>query len=91
MSWSHEQVNVLIEEYHKHPCLYAVKSQLYTNKHARQSALEEVNRALKVVRPSVTIAEIKSKFAGLKATFLNEHKKHLKSIRSGMEDDEVSY
>ncbi|KAK4885920.1 hypothetical protein RN001_002191 [Aquatica leii] len=89
MSWSHEQVNILIEEYSKHSCLYAVKSKQYTNKHARQSSLEEIKKILVAIRPSVTVNEIKTKFAGLKATFMNEHRKHLRSIHSGMGDDEV--
>uniref|UniRef100_A0A1Y1NJ70 MADF domain-containing protein n=1 Tax=Photinus pyralis TaxID=7054 RepID=A0A1Y1NJ70_PHOPY len=89
MAWSQREVCVLIEEYKKHPCLYAVKSKQYTNKHLRQKALEDVEAALISIKPHITINEIKTKFNGLKTTFAAEHKKHLQSFRSGAgnEDD----
>ena len=90
MSWSREQCVVLIEEYKKNPRLYAIKSQLHKNTHARQAALENIKAALINVKPSVTIAEIKSKFNGLKTNFLTEYKKWKVSKHSGIEEDGVS-
>ncbi|XP_031349251.1 uncharacterized protein LOC116175315 [Photinus pyralis] len=94
MSWSREQCEILIQEYQKHPCLYATKSVLYKNRHARQHALEKIEAVLKEVRPSVTINEIKTKFGGLKTNFLNEYKKWNVSRRSGAcdnDDDDSLY
>ncbi|KAK4881334.1 hypothetical protein RN001_004653 [Aquatica leii] len=83
MSWSREQVVVLIEEYMKYICLYAVKTKAYMNKHLRQHALENILDVTKSIKPSVTITDIKNKLNGLKATFLTEHRKLLQSHRSG--------
>ncbi|XP_044744758.1 uncharacterized protein LOC123306703 [Coccinella septempunctata] len=89
MSWSRDQVSLLIEEYHKYPCLYAVKSPMYRNKHARNTAIEAIEASLKTLRPSVTSQEIKSKFQALKTNFMNEHRKHVQSMKSGAGQDEI--
>ncbi|XP_044749767.1 uncharacterized protein LOC123310365 [Coccinella septempunctata] len=89
MSWSRDQVSLLIEEYHKYPCLYAVKSPMYKNEHARNTAIEAIEASLKTLRPSVTSQEIKSKFQALKTNFLNEHRKHVQSMKSGAGQDEI--
>ncbi|KAL1488265.1 hypothetical protein ABEB36_015219 [Hypothenemus hampei] len=49
----------LIEEYQKYPCLFAVKSREYKNKHARNKALKAIKTVVQEVKPDVTIAEIK--------------------------------
>lgn len=90
MSWSKQQVELLIDEYKKHSCLYAVKSTYYKNKHARNSALRAIQKALTQIRSTVTIDEIKAKFHGLENTFLAEYRKHLKSLKTGTGEDEVS-
>nr|CAI5834984.1 unnamed protein product [Callosobruchus analis] len=41
------------------------------------------------LRPSVTMAEIKTKFQGLRSTFTAEHKKYQSSLRSGAGTDQV--
>ncbi|KAL1498404.1 hypothetical protein ABEB36_009210 [Hypothenemus hampei] len=89
MSWSREQCELLIDEYQKYPCLYAVKSNLYKNKHARNKALESITSILKSIKPNVTLNEIKQKLAGLKSTFLAEHKKSLNSKVSGVGEDQI--
>ncbi|CAG9820734.1 unnamed protein product [Phaedon cochleariae] len=91
MSWSKEQVICLIDEYRKYPCLYAVKSKLYSNKHARQEAFEKIESALKSLRSSVTVMEIKVKLAGLRATYISEYKKHVNSLKSGQGSDDVYF
>ncbi|KAK9873635.1 hypothetical protein WA026_023420 [Henosepilachna vigintioctopunctata] len=89
MSWSKDQVIILIEEYQKHECLYAVKSKLFKNRHARQKALEEIQSILKKIRPEVNISEIKSKFQALKSNFITEYKKYTDSQRSGMATEDI--
>ncbi|KAF5305357.1 hypothetical protein FQR65_LT18710 [Abscondita terminalis] len=69
MSWSREQCQLLIEEVQKYPCLYAVKSPHYKNKHARQTALEHIQESLQLIKPNVSIGDIKAKFNGLKSNF----------------------
>lgn len=44
---------------------------------------------VKAVRPSTNINEIKVKFNSLKATFLNEYRKYMKTLTSGTGEDEV--
>nr|CAI5867942.1 unnamed protein product [Callosobruchus analis] len=50
MSWSREQVQALIEQYRQNPCLYAVRSAAYKNRHARQAALESVHVNIAALR-----------------------------------------
>ncbi|KAK9744622.1 Alcohol dehydrogenase transcription factor Myb/SANT-like [Popillia japonica] len=88
MSWSHEQVEELIELYKARPCLYAIKTPQYKNRHARTKALEEIETALKNIRRNTTVAEIKAKINTLRSNFLAEVRK-IKNIKSGAGEDEV--
>ncbi|KAF2885045.1 hypothetical protein ILUMI_21161 [Ignelater luminosus] len=90
MSWSKQQVKLLINEYKKLACLYAVKSLYYKNKHARNSAVTAIQKALTEIKQKVTVDEIKAKFHGLKNTFLTEYRKHLKSLKTRTGEDKVS-
>lgn len=91
MSWSQEQVTLLIESYKEEICLYQVKSTEYKNKHARQAALERIKQNLVLCKPDVTINDIKNKFSALRQNFNVEHRKHQNSlIRSGTGADDVS-
>lgn len=90
MSWSRQEVHLLIQEYQKHPCLYAVKTPAYKNKHARIQALNQIHTNLRKLKPEVSINDIKTKFAALKSTFLNEHRKTEESKNSGVGEESVS-
>lgn len=90
MSWSREQVEILLEEYEKYPSLYAIQNPLYKNKHARLEALQKIQGVLCIVKPNVTIADIKAKLTGLRNTFFAEKKKKEASLRSGSGTDDVS-
>ncbi|KAF5285431.1 hypothetical protein FQA39_LY16685 [Lamprigera yunnana] len=89
MSWSRDEVGLSIDEYKKYPCLYAAKSKEYKNKHARGRALQNIEAELRVIKPDVTANDIKIKFHGIKTNFLAEHRKHAKSIHSGVRDDDL--
>ncbi|KAF5275500.1 hypothetical protein FQR65_LT16633 [Abscondita terminalis] len=89
MSWSWNEVNRLIEEFQKYPCLYATKSANYKNKHARITALNNIKQALETFKPEISITDIKGKFHALKCTFLTEHRKHEASLSSGAGGDTV--
>ncbi|KAF2887713.1 hypothetical protein ILUMI_18460, partial [Ignelater luminosus] len=88
MSWAHKQVQVLIDSYQQWPCVYAVRNPLYKNKHARKRAFQAIESAIKTVRPHTSIAEIKSKFQGLKTNFLIEYKKVESSKTTGTGEDD---
>ncbi|KAF5305199.1 hypothetical protein FQA39_LY09287 [Lamprigera yunnana] len=90
MSWSRDEVGLLIDEYKKYPCLYATKSKEYKNKHAHGRALQNIEVELRVTKPDVTANDIKIKFDGIKTNFLTEHRKHAKSIHSGVGDNDVN-
>ncbi|XP_031327891.1 uncharacterized protein LOC116176413 isoform X1 [Photinus pyralis] len=90
MSWSREQVTMLIEVYKNHPCLYVVKSPQYKNKHARNAALTDICSKLEAVKAGVTIADVKNKFAALRQNFLVEYRKHENSMKSGSGTDQVN-
>ncbi|KAF5284283.1 hypothetical protein FQA39_LY04576 [Lamprigera yunnana] len=89
MSWTREQVIIIIDGYRKHPCLYAVKSKNYKNKHARTQALEKILKDVRAVKPEVSILEIKNKFNALKTNFMMEHGKMQKSQRSDAGDEDI--
>nr|CAI5864389.1 unnamed protein product [Callosobruchus analis] len=59
------------------------------NRHARQAALETIHANITALRPSVTMAEIETKFQALRSTFSAEHKKYQSSLRSGTGTDQV--
>lgn len=90
MSWSRDQCELLIDEYQKHPCLYAVKSLSYRNKHARAAAFESIAKCLKQLKSLVTISEIKQKLSGLRGNFMTEHRKCMNSQTSGAGEEEVA-
>lgn len=89
MSWSHEQVDILIEMYRIRPCLYDVKSPAYKNRLLRNKAYEEIQQELRAIRPATNVVEIKSKINGLRTTFLTEYRKG-KHYGTGTGADEVS-
>ncbi|KAK9754656.1 Alcohol dehydrogenase transcription factor Myb/SANT-like [Popillia japonica] len=87
MSWSHEQIEEPIELYKAWPCLCAVKTWQYKNRHARTKGLEEIETALKKITRNTTVAEIKAKMNTLRSNFLAEARK-IKNIKSGAGEDE---
>nr|CAH7768111.1 unnamed protein product [Callosobruchus chinensis] len=89
MSWTREQVTVLLEEYRKWPNLYKIKSVNYKNRNKRREALEAIYNALKNLKEDVTIGDIQSKFQALKQNARHERRKCLESHRSGAGTDEV--
>ena len=90
MSWSKQEVSLLIEEYQKHTCLYNAKHVMYKNKHTRTQAMELITMSMQELRPGVTTHVIKTKLNGLRNTFFTERKKYLGSVKSGAGGDEVS-
>ncbi|KAL1516370.1 hypothetical protein ABEB36_000289 [Hypothenemus hampei] len=89
MSWTNEQIVVLIESYKKHQCLYEVKNKNYHNKHIRNLALQEILQNVKKIRSHTSYAEIQKKFQGLRSTYAIERRTVLQSLRSGIGEDEV--
>ncbi|KAB0804472.1 hypothetical protein PPYR_01442 [Photinus pyralis] len=55
----------------------------------QKTALEAIRDVLKQIRPTVTIADVKAKFNGLRTNFLNEYKKYEATLVSGTGDDNV--
>ncbi|KAL1490127.1 hypothetical protein ABEB36_012867 [Hypothenemus hampei] len=69
MTWTNEQISLLIETYERYPCLYFVKHKDYHNKHLRSLALTEVAKELQTLRPTCTEQEVQKKFLGLRTTY----------------------
>ncbi|KAF5297339.1 hypothetical protein FQA39_LY12178 [Lamprigera yunnana] len=88
MSWSHEEVICLIEEYRKWPNFYKVKSVNYKNRNLRKTALESMENSLKKSKPNITSTEIQNKFQSLKQNALKKYKKWKNSYKSGAGEDE---
>ncbi|KAL1502868.1 hypothetical protein ABEB36_007946 [Hypothenemus hampei] len=89
MSWSRMQVQLLIDLYKEHPCLYAVKHGNYKNKHARNDALSRICMEVAKVRPGATIADCKNKFSNIRTNFLIQYRKYSDSFSSGMGENEI--
>ncbi|KAF5300658.1 hypothetical protein FQR65_LT09122 [Abscondita terminalis] len=89
MSWTRDQVQLLIESYRRNECLYEVKNPLYKNRHAREAALTEIQNELIHIRPKTTIPDIKSKFNALRQNFLKEHRNYKRSVKSGAGNDDL--
>ncbi|KAK4882524.1 hypothetical protein RN001_005843 [Aquatica leii] len=89
MSWNQEEVLLLIEQYQKWPCLYAVRSKEYKNKHARVKALEDVFQVVKLLKSTISQTDMKTKFANLKTTFMQEFRKYKESFKSGAGTEDI--
>lgn len=77
MSWSREEVTVLMNEYRKFTNLYNIKSPNYKNRNLRRRALDSILTAFKDVKPSVTLQDLQAKFQALKQNASKERKKCL--------------
>lgn len=91
MSWTHEQINKLIELYQEHENLYTVKSKLYKNRNARIFSLNKIATELNEIRPRTTVDDIKKKFKGIRQTYLLEKRKYEASLKSVAGQDQVSF
>ncbi|KAF5290968.1 hypothetical protein FQR65_LT11486 [Abscondita terminalis] len=54
MTWTRQHISQLIDLCREHEVLYAVKNELYHNKSARNTALEDIVVKLQIVRPGTT-------------------------------------
>lgn len=88
--WSKESVLCSIEAYKEQPCLYAVDTPNYHNKHMRNKALKNVCAAVSVLKPNITESECATKFHNLRNQFNIENAKVKASIKSGIGTDDVS-
>ncbi|KAF5285977.1 hypothetical protein FQA39_LY16488 [Lamprigera yunnana] len=89
MGWSQEHVQALIECYRANECLYMVTSPWYKNKHARSAVLQQIVECLKSLGRKCTIAEIKSKWNGLRTNYLSECRKYESTQKSGAGADDI--
>jgi translation initiation factor IF-3 len=80
---------MLIDEYQNHPCLYAVKSPHYKNKHVRQKSLKAIEASLRKTKSHISQHDIKIKWNGLRNNFFNERRKVRNSKVSGAGESEV--
>lgn len=54
MSWSRDQISVLLDEYERYPILYDTKHDLYYNRGARTGALQQILDEVIKIRPNTT-------------------------------------
>ncbi|KAL1493557.1 hypothetical protein ABEB36_009261 [Hypothenemus hampei] len=55
----------LIENYETHPCLYNPKHKFYSNKHARNEALQKITEAVAAKNSNFTVEDIKNLKSGI--------------------------
>lgn len=87
--WSKEAILCLIEAYKEEPCLYAVNSPNYHNKHTRNLALKNVCAAVSVYKPGITESECATKFHNLRNQLNIATGKVKASMKSGTGTDNV--
>lgn len=90
MKWIKEAILCLIEAYKEEPCLYAVNTPNYHNKHVRSEALKNVCAAVSVLRPGTVQNECTTKFHNLRNQFNIENAKVKSSMKSGIGINDVS-
>lgn len=90
MKWTKEAILCLIEAYKEEPCLYAVNTPNYHNKHVRSEALKNVCAAVSVLRPGTVQNECTTKFHNLRNQFNIENAKVKSSMKSGIDINDVS-
>jgi len=88
--WSKENILCLIEAYKDEPCLYAVNTPNYHNKHSRSEALKNVCTTVSRIRPGTTEKECSTKFYNLRNQFNVENAKIKSSMKSGIGTNNVS-
>jgi len=86
--WTNEAVYSLIEAYKEEPCLYAVNTPNYHNKHIRSKALQKVCAAVSLDL-ELRKTECSIKFHSLRNQFNIENAKVKASIKSGSSIDDV--
>ncbi|KAF5279714.1 hypothetical protein FQR65_LT15275 [Abscondita terminalis] len=87
MSWSTEQVQMIIDHYRSTPLLFMVKHPDYFNKCKRSQAIN--NLILQLNRPGTTENDVKAKWNSLKTTYMAEKRKVLACASSGAGEDEM--
>jgi len=85
--WTNKAVRSLIKAYKQEPCLYAVNTPNYRNKHIRNKALQKVCVAVSQFRPETTENDCSTKFRSLRNQFTIENAKIKASIKSGTDTD----
>ncbi|KYN23228.1 hypothetical protein ALC57_04372 [Trachymyrmex cornetzi] len=88
--WTKEAILCLIEAYKEEPCLYAINTPNYHNKHLRSEALKKVCAAVSMYRPETVESECTAKFHNLRNQFNIENTKVKSSIKSGIGTNDVS-
>ena len=88
--WKSEEIIALIDAYKDQPCLYAVGTPNYHNKHLRAEALAKVGSAVREIVPDISDKECSSKFHSLRSQFNLENGKVKASRKSGTGTDDVS-
>uniref|UniRef100_A0A1Y1MXA0 MADF domain-containing protein n=1 Tax=Photinus pyralis TaxID=7054 RepID=A0A1Y1MXA0_PHOPY len=89
MSWSNDQVSLLIEQYQQHECLYFVQHRDYHNKNRRNAALQQICEKMNQIRPNTSIHEIQKKWNGIRNTYASERRKSIASSRSGAGSEDI--
>ncbi|XP_066589548.1 uncharacterized protein [Prorops nasuta] len=87
--WENAQVLSLIEAYKEEPCLYAVTSPNYHNKHLRSEALKRICATVGTIRPGTTETECSMKFHNLRTQFHIENNKLKNSMKSGVGTEDI--
>lgn len=78
-----------IDKYRQLPCLWNIKSKNYSNRKEKAKAYETLINYCKTVDQNASIDTVKKKINNIRSAFRKEHKKVLKSKRSGSSTEEI--
>ena len=87
--WLDEEVEILIDLWGNHECLYNSKHQLYMNKNARSKAMDQVIEGLKKENIEVNTKQVQEKLNKLRNYYGAERRKEEYSKVSGSGTDSV--
>jgi len=82
-------VNLLIENFKLHKCLWKVKDKNYKNRILKHQAYEKLKTVLAPYIPDITIDIIKRKIDGLRGQYRRELKSLVNSKKSGAGREDV--
>lgn len=85
--WNEETTLKFVQLYREKPCLWDIKTPIYKNKQARDSAYKEIEDTMGI--EGFGVQEIKNKIKNLRSTYSQEKKKIKDSMKSGAGSNDI--
>ena len=85
IQWPRDAVNILIDEYQEHPCLWDMKSKSYIDRNAKRIAYRNICKRLMAIYPHIAFdnEKIKKKIHTIRNQYRIETNKMKSSMKPG--------